>query len=503
MKWSNHPSYEDTIACEKHVPLISLDVKTIIESCSIDDSLMQNLRRARRGYLQKQHAALHYTKFNEAFFETVGVTGTEDYFVGQVKFNYAEYIAKLKSYLSADNLSEYSEKFVSELLKKVEELRKITTNKDLKEKFPKLQEEYVAGINYYNDFTSKQDFLDKNDPHYKEERAKINSKSNYYYQCGLRYSISKYVAIQTELLERMIKTLPDMLKYIDEHPLNKNGFLNGIDHEKFELYVASEYLKQAKKYKNNHPNKLFYLHLLGEYFVHVKNRDLTIANSYTGEEICLANLYEEYISLISAQADWEFLPEGEVVRKPKSEDDKPKTKVEVTEEEEKEETLPEQPIEDQIDSLVPDLSDPEVIKELTGASEVGETETLSFFEANKAKVMFYKDSGYIGAARGVKLNKGYTAFIYPNGAVVMDLIASKDHIKEAIGNGIYVVEAKDFIELSMLSKATLRSLKDRRKFFYHTGDWETRLQKVLDKEATEESIEEANNLVRKLKTKKR
>ena len=494
MKWSNTADYSDTVECPKHAPLVYLDTNTVIKECCLDSKeLSTSMLPARRAYFDEQFRTFGYNKFNAGFTSKLGITGNPEYFIGKIKFSYSDYITRLKSYLNANDLSEYSEHFKQKMLAKVDELKAITTLEELQIKFPEIYKDYMDGLDYYHNMMALEEFPSPDEYQQNVNHVRYVGMNAYYNRCGLKYVLKYFIERQAKMYEKMIRNMDHIMYYVDDHYLN-GEFLKGIDPEKFELYVASEYLKKALSYKTNHPNKKLYIDLLKEYFAHAKNKNVKITNLETGEEISYTSLYADFLPFLSAKVDWVILSDANyeaTEKNPKAKalkEEAGKRKVEESKEKK--------------EDRIPDITDPRVIKELTGASAVGESSNMNFFDANKAKVLFYKDSGYIGLVKGVELNNGYIAFIYPNGCVVMDLIASKDNISNAIGNGIYVVKASEFIELSMLSKPVLRSLKEKREFLYHRGNWQERLDKIIHKEATEEEREASLELIRVLHKKR-
>lgn len=466
--------------------LATLDVSTILRNASKPEEFKTNFQRRIRDYLEVQHKNFNYYKFRNTFAKTVVVTGDKDNFISLIKFNYEEFVSNFKAFLNVPSLSNDDPDFILKMHSKIEELKRVKTRKELSEKFPLIYEDYEEGIKYYKEIETLRDF--GTDP-ISYQKAHLKEKN--YYACGLRYGLSLFIKEQSQLYENMLASMENIFYYTNNKPIYGKSLL-GIDTDRFELYVAYEYYKQAESLKEDDPKRLLYLDLVGKYLLSYKDADISYIDNKTNEEISYTDLYQKYLTITSKVAAWEFLPAGEVVRKPAEESDDKKHQQDLKKEKLDEPVLGEL-----------DLTDPETIKELTGAEVVGESENMNLYKANKDKVTFYQNSGYLGTAVGVKLNKGYTAFIYPNGYVVMDLIAPASHISEAIGNGIYVVKASEFTLLSRLSKNALRSMKDKRVFLYHNGSWQERLDKIIKSEGTPEEIEAANDLIIELTNKKR
>ena len=122
-------------------------------------------------------------------------------------------------------------------------------------------------------------------------------------------------------------------------------------------------------------------------------------------------------------------------------------------------------------------------------------------QLGEKKKTFYAGTPYIAKAVGLRKYRGYIAYIYANGKVILDREYNDDNPKSAVDNAAYIIDAKDFEELSRVEKPELiKNPKASRK--YHTDTFETRIKAIINKPGTEEQQEEAKQLVHRLKTRR-
>ena len=91
--------------------------------------------------------------------------------------------------------------------------------------------------------------------------------------------------------------------------------------------------------------------------------------------------------------------------------------------------------------------------------------------------------------------------LYPNGKVALDREYNDDKPKTAVDNAVYIINAKDFEELSRKEKPEL--IKDSRvQRKYHNDTFEKRMSLIINAEGTEKEQEEARQLVYRLRTRR-
>ena len=110
--------------------------------------------------------------------------------------------------------------------------------------------------------------------------------------------------------------------------------------------------------------------------------------------------------------------------------------------------------------------------------------------AKQDKVDFYGKNEPLLKVYGIEEFKGYIAYIYKNGEVLLDTITAK-------GNAIYHIPARYFEMVSGLDKQKLMHHPAAKRII-HAGNWQSRAQKVIDTEGTLEEQKQAQELVNRI-----
>ena len=143
----------------------------------------------------------------------------------------------------------------------------------------------------------------------------------------------------------------------------------------------------------------------------------------------------------------------------------------------------------------------EVIKEgkkskITRKVSLTEEEVERLKEKGNTKQDFYKNTNYLAKVLGLLKNKGYVAYIYPNGEVLLEKEYDSLKPNSALGNAIYHMKARDFLSLSKLDKKELRKKKEVGRVI-HSKNWIERIESIIEKEGIEEEQEDAKSLIKK------
>lgn len=443
-------------------PICNIRMMDIYKYCVDEPEVMlDNFRKLRNSYRSRINYLLNYNKLNDDFFTTLKIYGDSDHFIGLFKLNKDEYIKKLQKYLNTEtNSCDYNDKEITRILEeKVNKLSKITNIDELKKEFPEIAKDYEKGLEMHRQI-SIIDFLD---PKAEENREQLNELYNlkrYYYNCGLRFHFPYFIEEQTKLYKSFIKNKDKVANYCEHSSLSHQMF-DGINEEKLELLLCNNYLDKIDK-SNNLEEIFMLVKMCEEYFIKTVHTDKVI-NMDNGKVISYKNLVKRYKQVLREYnieskcfVNWEILPEGEDLDK------------------------------------VHIKSEPRVFRELS------EEEINKLRKANQRKINFFNESYYLGRALGDSYFRGYIAFFYPNGEVLMDTLADENNLKSAIGDAMYNVSIYDFVELSKLDKKTLRSTGKAKKIV-HRGNWEERAKAIISTPADEKSIEDTKKLIKSLK----
>ena len=288
----------------------------------------------------------------------------------------------------------------------------------------------------------------------------LNNKKDtyrkYIRRCGITSNYSKYIDKQITLYESFISNRSLLIK--------DTSFDNLVDlyldKDKVYLYLMNEYLKRIASCDERNEIKN-YINLVERYLCLVKNKDTSIL--VDNEVINLENIKEK-LKIIK----WKFAHDVIILDW----------------------------------SLAHDGHDSKSIKSVN--RKIARRIALSSEEIERLKSIgeerndFYDNTNYSARANGLDKNLGYTAYIYPNGKVILDKEYDEKRTSTAIGNAIYVLTAINFEALSKLDKANLRKHPDVQRIV-HSANWQERVQRIIDIEPTEESLEDTKKLIKRLK----
>lgn len=442
--------------------IANLSLNTLIRECSL------NPQEARKHYAyfdyinrERIHEVFAYKKFNDDFIDNVAVYNTGEYQIGVIRPCYEEFVTKLMLLLNVKPISRIKddETLTEKLNERLEVLKNITSEIDLRKEFPLIYKDLQDGRRYIKEIECERDFDFENA---KEEY--LADKEHYYYSCGLRRSLKNFIKTQAEVYKRFIERRHELKK--KQEKTSYNGYIvKNLDVNKVYMYTMHEYLKICES-SNDKKEIEFYLGLIQKYLDSDKDKscyiitDENIRVDISTILIRIENL-KKRISDNSNLVEWILIPEGRDYTKVKRTDIPKEEKVFIFN-----------------------------YEEIQRLKEIG-----------SRKKTFYESTPYIAKAVGLRKYRGYIAYIYANGKVVLDREYNEDNPKSAIDNAAYIIEAKDFEELSKKEKPELKkNPRVRRK--YHTGKFEVRLREIINLEGTQEEQEDAKVLVRKLKTRR-
>lgn len=391
-----------------------------------------------------------------------------------------EYIKEVKN--NSNNLSDTSkiinEKKISFILQlnsssSLQILKnkfKLLYERQLLEEFPEIYKKFQDSKNYIKYLKDEKKILDgelednkNNALIFKQIDLEIDDLNNkrdtyrkYIRRCGIASNYSKYIDKQITLYESFISNRSLLIK--------DTSFDNLVDlyldKDKVYLYLMNEYLKRIASCDERNEIKN-YINLVERYLCLVKNKDTSIL--VDNEVINLENINEK-LKIIK----WKFAHDVIILDW----------------------------------SLAHDGHDSKSIKSVN--RKIARRIALSSEEIERLKSIgeerndFYDNTNYSARANGLDKNLGYTAYIYPNGKVILDKEYDEKRTSTAIGNAIYVLTAINFEALSKLDKANLRKHPDVQRIV-HSANWQERVQRIIDIEPTEESLEDTKKLIKRLK----
>lgn len=391
-----------------------------------------------------------------------------------------EYIKEVKN--NSNNLSDTSkiinEKKISFILQlnsssSLQILKnkfKLLYERQLLEEFPEIYKKFQDSKNHIKYLKDEKKILNgelednkNNALIFKQIDLEIDDLNNkrdtyrkYIRRCGITSNYSKYIDKQITLYESFISNRSLLIK--------DTSFDNLVDlyldKDKVYLYLMNEYLKRIASCDERNEIKN-YINLVERYLCLVKNKDTSIL--VDNKVINLENIKEK-LKIIK----WKFAHDVIILDW----------------------------------SLAHDGHDSKSIKSVN--RKIARRIALSSEEIERLKSIgeerndFYDNTNYSARANGLDKNLGYTAYIYPNGKVILDKEYDEKRTSTAIGNAIYVLTAINFEALSKLDKANLRKHPDVQRIV-HSANWQERVQRIIDIEPTEESLEDTKKLIKRLK----
>ena len=128
-----------------------------------------------------------------------------------------------------------------------------------------------------------------------------------------------------------------------------------------------------------------------------------------------------------------------------------------------------------------------------------EDELKQIEEYLQYKYYIYLKNKPLAQITGEEYFSNYIAFLYENGMMPADRLLNVNTVSEMKADSIYVFDASTFDEMKNKNKTFLRKNSEI-KPLNHSGDWEDRLQRIIEMDTSDELKEKAKELVKKNKT---
>lgn len=442
--------------------IANLSLNTLIRECSKNPQEARNLY----GFFdsinrERIHEAFSYKKFNDDFIDNVTCYNDGKYQIGVIRPCYEEFLCKLVILLNVKVTKPLidNDDLTKKLYERLEVLKSITSEIELRKEFPFLYKDLQDGRRFIKGVEAQREFDDE-----KKFEEELAEKEHYYYSCGMRRSLSNFVKTQAEVYRRFIDKRHE-LKQKQENTSYNGYIVKHFDMNRVYMYTMHEYLKICEKSNDKELIK-FYIDLIERYLRSDKDKRVSIITDenirvdISSIIIRLENI-KKRVSDNSNLVEWVLIPEGRDYKRVKKN---------------------EKPSEDKM--LIFNYEEIQRLRQL-----------------GEKKKTFYEGTPYIAKAVGLRKYRGYIAYIYANGKVILDREYNDDNPKSAVDNAAYIIDAKDFEELSREEKPELiKNPKASRK--YHTDTFEARIKTIINKPGTEEQQEEAKQLVHRLKTRR-
>lgn len=434
-----------------------INVEELNKVCALPDRKFSTQTHYKLTNRELVHEVFGYQKFQDDFDINIRYTNDGKNFIGTFRPSYTEYI---KSIIKTLNLKlpkgiRDDDNLTNLLLDKVEILRTVQNSADLHNEFPLLYRIFQDGKKFMKEIESE-----KGNPIYKEKNKEDNK---YYYSCGLRSHGSRggfddFVPIQVEVYKRFVERRKDYKKLVDAYSYD-DFIKENYDISKLAMYIAHKYLEICERSADNRNLLSKYAKLLDKYInenSYDKTTSITIDHKIIDYDNILSrvNLLNTRINKMDGEVPWVLIPEGK------------RTKY--------------------------------IRRGLDPQSIIMTEEALNALrEAGEEKEAFYKKNEPLLKAYGTLKYKGYIAYIYPNGEVLLDTLYDANRPSTAKDNAIYYIPARYFDMVSGLDKQVLMR-HPAVKRIYHAGNWQERAQKIIDAPGKQEEQEQAKQLVKRI-----
>lgn len=430
-----------------------INVKELNEVCALPDRKYSTETHFNLANREMIHEVFRYQKFQDDFADNIRyVYNTNDNsFIGTFKPSYDEFLRTIIKTLNLKSKRGFidNEELTKVLLERVDLLSGLQDRTELRGEFPELNKMLSEAQKYWDEIE-----MHKSNPIYKEEYGKEgDGQEHYFFQCGLRAKgirkgFDGFVPTQTEIYKRFVTRREQYKKLVENYSYD-NFIKENYDINKLAMYMAHKYLTICENTPDSRRALTRYNKILEKY-INESSYDKETHIKINGEYITYNNIMERYnhlqerINNLYAKVPWIIAPEGKLDRY--------------------------------------------VRKGLDPISYIlSEEELENMRQARQDKVDFYSKNEPLLKVYGVEEFKGYIAYIYKNGEVLLDTATAK-------GNAIYHIPARYFEMVSGLDKQKLMHHPAAKRII-HAGNWQSRAQKVIDQEGTLEEQLQAKNLV--------
>lgn len=486
-------------AINKGIPnyiMLEIDINTLLNECASNkEQLEKELSLIKELYRNNIINLMNYTKSQEFFFEKFRLLTSYKNAKTTIHISPIPFIKRLKELLNINNSSvDFNDKnLYQELLSRVEALKQTKTPEELQKEFPYIYQDYILS---HTSLSKIRRYETKHNQNRTQEiQANIDKQYYLYKIFGLSTNFQTFIDNQSKLYRNLVVRRQYIEGHTNRTPIDFSMF-EGLDKDKFELYLADKYLQVATTTEDD-KLKQQCIYFISTYIRETKTNNITIKNELN-QEISFKQIVRRYKK---------FLQKNPIIRP-------------IDEPRENFKNYHIKHVENHVNKyfftnvnwqIIPpgteDELDRKVIHTLNRqynylSPEEREKKILERYSMYERKKRFFENSGYIHKLFGQNSFEGYIAYIYENGEVLMEkFFDDYAHCIPTIGEAIYNIKAIYFETLSKLSKPVL--IKDKRcKRIIHTGNWEERSQRIIDKPSTSETKEEAKQLILRLQTKK-
>jgi hypothetical protein len=430
-----------------------INVKELNEVCALPDRKFSTETHFNLANREMIHEVFRYQKFHDDFADNIRYEYSTNSFLGTFKPSYDEFLKTVVKTLNLKTNRGFNddEALTKKLLERVDLLSGLQDRKELRGEFPELNTMLTEAQEYWDEIEQE-----KANPIYKED---YEEERHYFFSCGLRAEgrrkgFDGFIPAQTEIYKRFITRREDYKKLAEKYSYDK-FIQDNYDIDKLAMYMADKYLSICEQSPDSRKILERYNKILEKYINEPrfdKNTSIKVNGKYINYDNIMEryNILQERIKNIYAKVNWVIVPEGELDRY----------------------------VRRGLGSTRSFITTDEEIERIKKVRQ----DKIDIRNKNKPKLLLtvYGEYG---------LN-GYLGDIYDNGEVLLDTISTLD-------NAIYRIPARYFEMVSGLDKQKLMKHPAVHRL-YHAGNWQKRVQKIIDQEGTQEEQEQAKMLVKRL-----
>ena len=400
--------------------------------------------------------------------------------------------ARIAFYGSKSDIIEQLKEIFGE---RIEKLKNVKTQSELRKEFPLLHRKYRENIKSAKQFSQLALQINKFPKVQRAACIKQLEKDlrgqipNFSFQGYLNkmnnLNITSFVESYSETFSDLVENADKVLAYIFSHPIDFSE-LTDVDKDKMELYLAGQFLEMAEKVEDD--SKQDYLYYISNYFTEHKdliesdlaivvgNNDMTTLKSVLpklgkGHVLTPRALYDRYCQLLVDNPNLRAIDFSHLDFNGMNADEVKSFMTEYLKD-----------LSANWEFLPPDDKryEEEVINKIKGSGEsMSEEERQKhqerLLEMFMEKKELYDSSDPFFRVKGKGTFDGYIGFVYPNGRVVLDkFYDDADNGKLADGHAVYAMGIQEFYELSRLSKSEIIRNKLCNRYI-HKGNWTERV----------------------------
>lgn len=426
-----------------------INVKELNEVCALPNRKFATETHYNLANREMVHEVFGYQKYHDDFATNIRYVYDGKNFIGTFKPSYDEFLRTIIKTLNlkSDRVFLDDEELTKKPLERIDILTGMQDRKELRGEFPEINNLLTEAQEYWEELEKE-----KNNPVYKEE---YEDEKHYFFACGLRAEgrrkgFDGIVPAQAKVYERFVTKREQYKKLIEKYSYDKY-MQDNYDINKLAMYMAHKYLSICEQSPASYKTIRKYTDLISRYLYesrYAKDAYIKVNGAYINYDN-IKTRYNEQINRMknlieTGKVPWVIVPEGELEKYVKRGLDPQRSYI-VTDEE---------------------------LERIKKAKQ----DKIDFYGKNEPLLKVYGDEDF----------RGYIAYIYKNGEVLLDTIS--------LDNAIYHIPARYFEMVSGLDKQKLMK-HPAAKRLYHSGNWQSRAQKIIDQEGTEEEQLQAQDLV--------